>query len=35
VEEFKMSFPQHSFCKGLARVEGAYEREAMKYKVAA
>jgi len=33
--ELKSSFPNHSFCKGLERVEGAYERESMKYKVPA
>jgi coatomer protein complex subunit epsilon len=33
--ELKTSFPNHAFCKGLERVEGAFEREAVKYKVAA
>lgn len=35
VAELKSSFPNHSFCKGLERVEGAYERESLKYKVSA
>jgi hypothetical protein len=33
--ELKSTFPTHSFCKGLERVEGAYDRESMKYKVPA
>lgn len=33
--ELKRSFPNHAFCQGLERVEGAFEREAVKYKVSA
>lgn len=35
VAELKESFAAHPFLAGLERVEGAYAREAMKYKVAA
>ena len=35
LDELKQSFPNHAFCQGLERVEGAYEREAVKYKVQA
>jgi len=33
--KLKTSYPNHTFCQGLERVEGAFEREALKYKVAA
>lgn len=35
VQELKESFASHSFLAGLERVEGAFAREALKYKVAA
>mmetsp|Transcript_4424 Transcript_4424/g.6465 ORF Transcript_4424/g.6465 Transcript_4424/m.6465 type:complete len:300 (+) Transcript_4424:54-953(+) len=35
LERIKASYPSHAFVQGLARVEGAFEREAVKYKVAA
>jgi len=33
VDALKASYPNHAFCQGLERVEGAFEREALKYKV--
>ena len=33
--ELRSTFPNHAFCKGLDRVEGAYDRESIKYKVSA
>jgi len=35
LERVKGTYPNHSFVQGLARVEGAFERESVKYKVAA
>lgn len=35
LERVKASYPKHAFVQGLARVEGAFERESVKYKVAA
>ena len=35
IQELKESFPSHSFVAALERVEGAFAREAVKYKVAA
>jgi len=35
LERIKGSHPNHSFVQGLLRVEGAFERESAKYKVAA
>jgi coatomer protein complex subunit epsilon len=35
ITELKESFPTHPFLAGLERVEGAFARESMKYKVAA
>lgn len=33
--KLKTNYPHHTFCQGLERVEGAFERESLKYKVAA
>mmetsp|Transcript_22390 Transcript_22390/g.28253 ORF Transcript_22390/g.28253 Transcript_22390/m.28253 type:complete len:305 (-) Transcript_22390:180-1094(-) len=35
LEQLKRGFASHPFVQGLARVEGAFERESIKYKVAA
>lgn len=35
LEKVKNMYPSHPFVQGLVRVEGAFERESMKYKVAA
>lgn len=35
LDQLKSAFPDHPFVQGLARVDGAFEREAVKYKVAA
>ncbi len=35
LEQLKSGFPTHPFVQGLSRVEGAFERESIKYKVAA
>jgi coatomer protein complex subunit epsilon len=35
VQQLKQQYPDHFLAKGLEMVEGAFEREAMKYKVAA
>mmetsp|Transcript_22056 Transcript_22056/g.25098 ORF Transcript_22056/g.25098 Transcript_22056/m.25098 type:complete len:179 (+) Transcript_22056:298-834(+) len=35
LERMKIGYPFHPFVQGLARVEGAFEREAVKYRVAA
>jgi len=35
IAELKETFPEHAFLAGLDRVEGAFAREAIKYKVAA
>lgn len=35
IAKMKGTYPKHSFVQGLARVEGAFEREAVKYKIAA
>lgn len=35
LEQLKSGFPEHPFVQGLARVDGAFERESVKYKVTA
>ena len=35
LEQLKSGFPTHPFVQGLSRVEGAFERESVKYKVTA
>lgn len=35
LEKVKSNYPSHAFTQGLARVESAFERETLKYKVAA
>lgn len=35
VTELKEGFPSHPYCEALSRVEGAFDREAIKYKVKA
>jgi cellulose synthase/poly-beta-1,6-N-acetylglucosamine synthase-like glycosyltransferase len=35
IDRIKRSHPNHTFVQGLLRVEGAFERESVKYKVAA
>lgn len=35
LQKVKSNYPSHPFVQGLVRVEGAFEREAVKYKVAA
>jgi coatomer protein complex subunit epsilon len=35
LEQLKSRFPEHPFVQGLARVEGAFERESIKYKITA
>jgi coatomer protein complex subunit epsilon len=35
LEQLKSAYSDHAFVQGLARVEGAFERESIKYKVAA
>lgn len=35
LEQLKSAFPNHPFVQGLARVDGAFERESVKYQVAA
>mmetsp|Transcript_6338 Transcript_6338/g.9327 ORF Transcript_6338/g.9327 Transcript_6338/m.9327 type:complete len:177 (+) Transcript_6338:175-705(+) len=35
IEKVKAAYPSHPFVQGLLRVEGAFERESLKYKVTA
>lgn len=35
LEQLKGGFPEHPFVQGLARVDGAFDREAAKYRVSA